>query len=70
MGYAYVYVDQNNTLQRLRDYRINHEEEYQAKKDKNQDWFTVKFGYFVLISNRKETPEQLLTEYFERTDFE
>ena len=68
--YAYVYVDQNNALQRLRDYRIDHEEEYEAMKDKDKDWYTVKFGYFVLLSNRDETPEQLLTEYFERTDIE
>ena len=68
--YAYVYVDQNNALQKLRDYRITHEEEYQAMKDRDQDWYTVKFGYFVLLSNREETPEQLLTEYFERTEIE
>lgn len=68
--YAYIYVDQNNALQRLRDYRIDHEEEYEAMKDKDQDWYTVKFGYFVLLSNKDEKPEQLLTEYFERTDIE
>ena len=68
--YAYVYVDQNNALQKLRDYRITHEEEYQAMKDRDQDWYTVKFGYFVLLSNREETPERLLTEYFERTEIE
>jgi transposase len=68
--YAYVYVDQNNALQKFRDYRITHEDEYEAMKDKDKDWYTVRFGYFVLLSNRKETPEQLLTEYFERTEIE
>lgn len=68
--YAYVYVDQNNALQRFRDYCLEHGDEYEAMKDRDKDWYTVKFGYFVLISNRKETPEQLLTEYFERTAIE
>ena len=31
---------------------------------------TVKYGYFVLISNRDLTPKELLSEYFGRTDIE
>ena len=31
---------------------------------------TVKYGYFVLISNLDLTPKELLTEYFGRTDIE
>lgn len=68
--YAYIYVDQNNALQRFRDFCINHKEEYKAMKDKDKDWQTVKFGYFILLSNRDETPEQLLSDYFERTEIE
>lgn len=68
--YAYVYVDQYNALKRYRDYLVDHEEEYDSMKDKDKDWMTVKYGYFVLISNIDTTPEQLLTDYFGRCDIE
>jgi len=45
-----------------------HEEEFAAMKDK--DWMTVKYGFFILISNLETTPEKLLTNYFERTQIE
>jgi|LFRM01.1.fsa_nt_gb hypothetical protein len=68
--YAYVYVDQQNALQRFRDYLIEHQDEYDAMKNTEKDWYTVKFGYFVLISNLDLTPAELLTAYFERTEIE
>lgn len=68
--YAYIYVDQYNALKRFSDYLSEHEEEYEAMKVKDKDWMTVKYGYFVLISNRDLTPKELLTEYFGRTDIE
>ena len=39
-------------------------------KDKDNDWTTVRYGYFVLISNIATTPEQLLSDYFGRCDIE
>jgi hypothetical protein len=68
--YAYVYVDQNNALQRFRDYLLNHEDDYAALKDKDKDWLTVKNGFFVLLSNREKTPSELLSDYFGRMDIE
>lgn len=68
--YAYIYVDQYNALQRFRDYLIEHKEEYDSLKDKEKDWYTVKYGYFVLLSNIDTTPEDLLTQYFCRTEIE
>lgn len=68
--YAYVYVDQYNALSRYSSYLIEHGDEFEAMKDKDKDWMTVKFGYFVLISNIEETPEQLLSDYFGRCDIE
>jgi hypothetical protein len=68
--YAYVYVDQNNALQRFRDYLLSHGDEYEALKDKEKDWLTVKNGFFVLLSNRCKTPAELLSDYFERMDIE
>jgi len=68
--FAYVYVDKNNALLRERNYMLDHPDEYRAMKDKEKDWLAVRFGYFVLLSNRKLTPAELLTEYFGRTDIE
>ena len=68
--YAYIYVDQYNALKRFSDYLSEHEEEFAELKLKDKDWMTVKYGYFVLISNRDLTPKELLSEYFGRTDIE
>ena len=68
--YAYIYVDQYNALKRFSAYLSEHEEEFAELKMKDKDWMTVKYGYFVLISNRDLTPKDLLSEYFGRTDIE
>lgn len=68
--YAYVYVDQNNATKRFTEYLSEHEEEYAEMKAKDKDWMMVKYGYFVLVSNRDLEPKELLTEYFGRTDIE
>ena len=68
--YAYVYVDQNNATKRFTEYLSEHEEEYAEMKVREKDWMTVKYGYFVLVSNRNLAPKDLLTEYFGRTDIE
>lgn len=68
--YAYIYVDQYNALKRFSDYLSEHEEEYAGLKVRDKDWMTVKYGYFVLISNRDRSPKELLAEYFGRTDIE
>ena len=63
-------MDQYNALKRFSDYLSEHEEEFAELKLKDKDWMTVKYGYFVLISNRDLTPKELLSEYFGRTDIE
>lgn len=68
--YAYIYVDQYNALKRFGDYLSEHEDEYIGMKVKDKDWMTVKYGYFVLVSNVDLSPKELLTEYFGRTDIE
>ena len=68
--YAYVYVDKHNALQRERNFMLDHPDEYSAMKDKEKDWLSVRFGYFVLLSNKRLTPAELLTDYFGRTDIE
>ena len=64
--YSYVYVDQYNALKRFSDYLTEHEEEYEKLKLKDKDWMTVKYGYFVLVSNREMSPKEMLSEIFGR----
>ena len=68
--YAYIYVDQYNALKRFSDYLVEHEDEFAAMKVKDKDWYTVKHGYFILVSNIDTEPKDLLSEYFARTDIE
>ena len=68
--YAYVYVDRENALHGFRQYLEANEDEFESLLDREKDWLSVKFGYFVLISNRQVTPKELLREYFERTNIE
>ena len=68
--YAYIYVDQYNALKRFSDYLVEHEDEFDELKVRDKDWYTVKYGYFVLVSNIDATPKELLSEYFCRTEIE
>ena len=68
--YAYIYVDQYNALKRFSDFLVEHEDEFAELKAKDKDWYTVKYGYFVLVSNIDADPKDLLSGYFARTDIE
>lgn len=68
--FAYIYVDKYTALKRYSDYLVEHEEEYASLKDRDKDWLTVKYGYFVLLSNIDATPAELLSAYFGRTEIE
>ena len=68
--FAYIYVDRYTALKRFSDYLIDHEEEYAEMKASDKDYMMVKYGYFVLISNRDQTPKEILDEYFGRTEIE
>lgn len=68
--YAYVYVDKDNALEGCRKYRYEHEKEYQEMADKDKNWYAVKYGFFILISNKKLKPDEMLDEYYGRTDIE
>ena len=58
--FAYVYVDQYNALKRFSDYLVDHEDDFADLKAKDKDWYTVKYGYFVLLSNIDSSPKELL----------
>ena len=67
---AYVYVDQYNALKGYTDYLLKHEDEFEKLTNRERDWLKVKFGYFVLISNYRKTPAEMLDDYFSRTSIE
>lgn len=68
--YAFIYVDQENALNGFRKYLDSHEGEYGKLRDKDKDYYRVKFGYFVLLSNTDNTSAGALDEYFGRTSIE
>ena len=39
-------------------------------KDKDKNWYAVKYGYFILTANIKKEPDEMLDEYYGRTDIE
>ena len=68
--YCYVYIDYNNALNGYTQYIKNNYEDFIKMKDKEKDWYKVKFGFFVLISNYFKTPQEILDDYFTRTNIE
>lgn len=68
--FAYVYVDRFNALSKYRDFMLNNSEEYEILSDEDKDWYSVKNGYFVLLSNIDSTPAAILDRYFDRTYIE
>lgn len=68
--FYYVYVDQNNAMQRHRDNLMKDPERFENMTDKEKDYETIKGGYFILLSNEEMTPAQLLDNYFNRVEIE
>ncbi|MEA4866728.1 MAG: transposase [Sphaerochaeta sp.] len=68
--HAYVYVDKDNALEGSRNYRLKHEDEYQAMTDKEKNWTSVRFGFFILLSTELKEPDAKLDDYFGRTQIE
>ena len=68
--HAYVYVDRDNALLGSRNWRLNHEEEYERMTDAEKNWLSVRFGFFVLISTEAKGADELLDDYFGRTSIE
>lgn len=64
--YAYVYVDHQNALSGYNDYMRDNEKEFESLKDKEKTWKKHSSGFFVLLSNIRETPKEMLDRYFGR----
>ena len=68
--YAYVYVDNYNALKGYTEFVSKKLEAFEKLSNREKDWHKVKFGYFVLISNYRKTPAEMLDDYFSRTRIE
>ncbi|MDY0289081.1 MAG: hypothetical protein RBR15_09690 [Sphaerochaeta sp.] len=68
--HAYVYVDKDNALTGCRGYRQDHEDAYQKLTDKEKNWLSVRFGFFILLSTEMKEPEAMLDDCFGRTRIE
>ena len=68
--FAYVYVDQYNALKGYTDFLSRKPEVFEKLSVREKDWYKVKFGYFVLISNYRKSPADILDDYYARTSIE
>lgn len=68
--YAFVFVDKTQAEALLRNWRSEHQEEWDALSDLAQDWYMVKDGFFVLIGNKDQSPRDTLIEYRSRVKIE
>lgn len=64
--YAYIYVDHQNALAGYSDYMRDHRKEFEGLKDKEKTWRKYSSGFFVLLSNIRESPKDMLDRYFGR----
>ncbi len=64
--YAYIYVDHQNALSGYNDYMRDHSAEFEGLKDKEKTWRKYSSGFFVLLSNIRESPKEMLDRYFGR----
>ena len=68
--YVFTFVDKTQAESLLREWRSEHSDEWNAMSDLAKDWYQVKFGYFNLVGNKDQTPEQALIEYRGRSKIE
>ncbi len=64
--YAYIYVDHQNALAGYSDYMRDRAKEFEGLKDKEKTWKKYSSGFFVLLSNIRESPKEMLDRYFGR----
>ena len=67
---ACVYVDKTQAESLLRNWRVQHSEEWENLNDLVQDWYQVKDSFFILVSNKEQSPKQTLVKYRGRTAIE
>ena len=72
MIYAYVYLDKNNAVNLLAEWMKDddHRKLYEGLTDREKTWYEFRFGFFVLVSNRDASPEEMLSRHFDRMTIE
>lgn len=68
--FCYIYVDFPNALRSVTNYRISHPDDYAKLTTEEKNWYAVKYGFFILVSNIETTPEDLIDRYYGRTEIE
>lgn len=68
--FAYVMIDRERALREYEKYVEEHEAEYEEHSDSEKIWDSVRFGYFVLLSNIETTPQDMLCRYLDRVQIE
>ena len=68
--YAYIYVDHQNALRGYMGYMKENRAEFEKLKDKEKTWRKYSGGFFVLLSNIRESPKEMLDRYFGRCHIE
>lgn len=51
-------------------FMTTHPDEYEKLSLREQAWYQVKCGFFVLMCNYRKTPQQILDDYFGRSRIE
>lgn len=68
--FAYVMIDRERALREYERYVEEHELEYKEHSDSEKIWDSVRFGYFVLLSNIETTAQDMLCRYLDRVQIE
>ena len=68
--YAFVFIDKTQAEALLREWRTSHQDEWDELSDSAQDWYQVKYGFFVLIGNKEQSAKDTLIEYRSRARIE
>lgn len=67
---CYVYVDYINAVNGYSEYLKKHIDEFLKKTDKDKTWIKIKSGFFVLLSNCRKSPAEILDDFFCRCSIE
>lgn len=68
--YAFVFVDKTQAESLLREWRSNHDIEWNELSMLAKEWYQVKDGFFILLGSKDQSPKEALIEYRGRTAIE
>ena len=68
--HCYVYLDKEKALSTNRHYMVSNPDEWESLSPEEKRWAAVKDGFFILVSNQKMEPCEMLDEYTGRAHIE